>query len=518
MSETDLITKLQNGLVLANPFWIASSHLSEPSMFKVWKDIEPAALTLKTTTKMDRAEPGKTTRGNRPTQDVLPRYGRSYYCDGLKMDEFHSYDECRSQLKEAKDVLKRTKIGISVLATQSEDFGELRNIMEGTDFAELNLKYSMRVQAVPSSYPTILAQKWKECLKLVEAFVKAFSGLPCFIKLCRELSWLPGTDEASQFFDVLGTHGAGLIVANSRKADVTQFIHEGEEQEFRNGVITGDTLYDETIQLIEKLGKSRPANVPIIATGGMVDEQQVLMALRAGADAVQLCTAFTYYKPGYYRTLVSGLKARMYWRGVTQLSDFTERLRKEGVASIYSMPFVYYSAFWGEDLQKQIQLDIKFSDRMDAVIMSGYTLTQEWHDVLSSRVLAHKSIRFMLPNPTGEPFTAIQRSWGIIDQELEQARSHVHTARKNLEELFAGVQLSEEERRKVGWDVSYYDRCPFYSFYLFDDKVYLAQYPFHRPGHLASPVYIFFRSSPEYARLDREWRGLESSTKLVKQD
>jgi dihydroorotate dehydrogenase len=490
-------------------------------MLDIWSEIEPAALTLKTATRMDRTEPGKTTRGNRSTMDVLPRYGRSYYCDGLKLNEFHTYDDCRDQLVSAKKLLPRTKVGISVLATTEEKFEDLRSITETADFAELNLKYSMRITKPSGDYCSALASNWKISKELVEAFLKAFAGLPVFIKIPRELSWLPETTQCKELLGLISAHkNAGLVVANSRKMDVAKFIYEGEEQEFRGGVITGDILYDETIKLIWLLRKEFPQDIPIVATGGMVDEQQALMALRTGANAVQLCTAFTYYKPGYYRTLVSGLKARMKWRGVHTAQDFIERLRQEGVASIYSMPFVYYTAFWGDDLQKEIKRDIRYSDRMDVVVMSGYTLTEAWAEALESRAAGHKSVRFMLPNPNGDAFSAIQKSWGIIDQELEETRHHVNTARTRLEELFkrhAGG-LTEEERKGVGWQVSYYDRCPFYSFYIFDDKVYLAQYPFHRPGHLASPVYVFFRSSPEYDRLDREWRGLEISTRLVKQD
>ena len=520
MADIDLSTRLTNGLTLRDPFWVASSHLTQPSMLKIWTDIAPAALTLKTATLMDRNEPGKIPGGNRPTLDVLPRYGRSYYCDGLKTDEFHTYEECRDQLTEAKRILPDTKVGISVLATKFEKFSDLKGLTTNADFAELNLKYSMRV-AQAESYFSALSANWSSCMEIIAAFLETFSQIPVFVKIPRELSWLPEKPECRELVELLAKYSnSGVIVANSRKTDIAKFIYEGEEHEFHGGVMTGDVLYDETIALIERFRNELPRSVPIVATGGMVDEQQVLMAMRAGANAVQLCTAFTYYKPGYYRTLVSGLKARIKWRGVSTSSEFMDRLTKEGVASIYSMPFVYYTAFWGDDLQKQIRLDMKYSDRMDAVIMSGQTLTENWKDALDARVTNHKSIQFLLPNPNGEIFGAIQRSWGIVNGQLDEMKNHVTATKARLEKLFSdhNDDLTSEEKKTVQWRVKYYDRCPFYSFYLFDDKVYLAQYPFHRPGRLASPVYVFFRSSPEYDRLDKEWQGLETSTRLVKQE
>jgi len=152
MSEIDLTTKLRNGLTLREPFWVASSHLTQPSMLKIWREIAPAALTLKTATRIDRSEPGKTPGGKRPTIDVLPRYGRSYYSDGLKSDELHTYEECQNQLSEAKALLPDTKIGVSVLATIEENFEELSSVTKSADFVELNLKYSMRISDSTEDY------------------------------------------------------------------------------------------------------------------------------------------------------------------------------------------------------------------------------------------------------------------------------------------------------------------------------------------------------------------------------
>jgi dihydroorotate dehydrogenase len=52
-----------DALTLKDPFWVASAHFSEPSMFKIWAEIGPAALTLKTATKIDLAGPNKKKKG-----------------------------------------------------------------------------------------------------------------------------------------------------------------------------------------------------------------------------------------------------------------------------------------------------------------------------------------------------------------------------------------------------------------------------------------------------------------------
>ncbi len=294
-------------MILTNPCWIASSHPSESiSTFRSWNEFEPAAITLKTCTRIDRNESGAKSSIREKTQSSLARYGRGYYCDGPKLKELKSYEEASSLLSEAKRILPKTKIGVSVLSTDKEDFEDLKQKCASADFWELNLKYSMRSMQVNASFFETIADKWQETLDSVDRFLKAFPNLPVFIKIPRELEWLPGTKQAIDLLDKLKCHGdAGLIVANSRKMDVQPFIHQDEERNLTGGVMTGDLLFDSTLTMIKGLKNDcAERDISIVATGGMVDERQVLMAMRAGAVAVQLCTAFDYNGSVFYSTLL----------------------------------------------------------------------------------------------------------------------------------------------------------------------------------------------------------------------
>lgn len=515
MAETDLTAQIGSALQLQEPFWIASSHFTEKeSVLKQWKEIEPAALTLKTCTNSNRAGQKRSIR--RKTLPLAPRYGRSYYCDGPKSIELHSYEQSSDLLIKAKELLPNSLVGISVLATADENFEDLRDRCPQADFCELNLKYSMRTSSSGEDFLAGINGKWAATLEILQKFLDSFHEKPVFIKISRELNWLPGTTQCGDLIGKLANHGkAGLIVANSLKADLAEVVYENQETELTGGVLMGDALYDSTLALIEAFKHAcEKTNIPIVATGGMVDEQQVLMALRAGADAVQLCTAFEYNKLGYYRTLRSALDARIRWRGLKKFRDFLERIRVEGIASIYSMPFMYYSSFWSDDVQKEIQLDMKYSERMDAVVMSGNTLLQRWQSYLRARISARKSLQFYLPNPEGEMFVAIQKAWGISEQrQLEARKARAEDTKNRLQQWFNEDTdaLTAIEKDRPEWGAYFYDQCPFYSFYLFDDKAYLAQYPFMRPDRLGSPVYVFFRSSPEYDRLDRELEALKAA-------
>ena len=442
MSRIDLTTQVGSALSLANPFWIASSHYSEnTAILNSWTEYSPAAITLKTCTNSDRNEPEKKRLIREKIQGFVPRYGRAYYCDGPKLKELKSYDEVQELLDSAKRVLKGTKVGVSVLATDQEQFEDLHRKCGAADFLELNLKYSMRSKDSGESFFESRTAKWVNALGIVENFLVAFAGSPVFIKLSRELEWLPGSKELASLIEALRRHGkAGLIVANSRKMDIGGFIYEDEEKHLVNGVLCGDPLYDSTLRMITDLkADCDNAGIPIIASGGMVDEQQALMALRAGAVAVQLCTAFDYNGPVFYQTLVAALRNRMKWRGVTDMKKYLEQLRNEGVASVFNVPFGYSSSFWADDIQKQIQQDIRLSRRMDMLITSGRTLFRKWEDVLTDRVSNRfHSVRALHLNPHSKAFAVVQETWGFGEESAMHAqRERVLAAKTWLEGLFS---------------------------------------------------------------------------------
>jgi len=242
----------------------------------------------------------------------------------------------------------------------------------------------------------------------------------------------------------------------------------------------------------------------------MITPEHMLTALRAGACAVQLCTTFEYNKINYYNTLCWQLQSRIESRGLRSFSNFVTRLREEGVASIHNMPFMYLERFWSEETQRRIRIDIRRSERMDVLVMSGKTVAEEWSEDLTARLSKNLGLLLLLPNTGGPVYAAIQRSWGIFEgPELEARKHRVLEARQSVESVRRATASERKKNIREGEkensvEILFYDQCPFYSFYLFDDKVYVAPYPFTRPGRLESPVYVFFAGSPEYERIKDE--------------
>lgn len=518
--SVDISAKVFENFVLRNPFWVASAHYSDnESAIRQWKSIKPAALTLKTSHKSPPQEVKHPDSVRQITAAMLPRFGRSLYCDGVKQKELLTYEATAKLLACARESLPDTLVGISVVSGPEQDYSELRETCKDASFCELNLKYGFRLaKDGQTDYLSTAVGRFAEVLEDIERFLKSFHGVPVFIKIPREMTWLPGTKQLKELLALLSAHKqAGLIVANSRKLDVPEFIYQGREVTLCGGVMCGETLFDQTVELVRAFSSAcAEARIPIIATGGVIDPEQSLTVLRAGATCVQLCTAFAYNGFNYYETLCWNLQSRVEQRGLRDLSGYVSRLRSEGVAGIYTMPFMYLEEFWSDETQRRIKADISRSRRMDVFVMSGRTLVERWHDQLKRRFEKNLGANVFLPDVEAGVFESIQRSWGWADAaELQVRKDRVRKATELIKQLWSDTAsprlatAKQESTKESAFELLLYQQCPFYSFYLFDDKVYIAPYPLSNPGQLESPVYVFFAGSREYLRLEQELQRLK---------
>src|ERR1700733_656736 len=98
LQNIDLAIPLLPDLVLREPFWVASCHFtSKESILKVWQNVRPAALTLKTSKRLSIKEDKKQIHYR-----LFPKYGHSTYCDGPKHEEFLTYEATSLLLDQAR--------------------------------------------------------------------------------------------------------------------------------------------------------------------------------------------------------------------------------------------------------------------------------------------------------------------------------------------------------------------------------------------------------------------------------
>jgi dihydroorotate dehydrogenase len=512
-ATVDLTTHLGTGLILSEPLWIASSHLtSSESAIDAWESIRPAALTLKTSKRNPVYEPDKVPLHEK-LHPTVGRYGKTTYCDGPKHEEFHTYPHTARLLCHAQQTLRTTILGISVLAAPDEDYDELRAQCPTAHFAELNLKYSLRVKPdADQKYLALFQAKFEAVLPEIAKFTTAFSGLPIFVKLPRDLPWQAGTVEQERLIAILAEHTkAGLIIANSRKENLAPLILDGNVTELRGGVVCGEVLFDSTIALIETFSQiCAQHNIPIVASGGLITEEQILIALKTGAAAAQLCTTFDYNKPTYYSALREMLHNRVHQQGVTSLADYCSSLRTQPQQMIFTTPFTYYRHFWSPEAQMHMEADILQSQRMDVFVMSGHSLFTEWKEVLGKRFTKGLGMRLFIPDAHAPAYAAIQEAWGYrgrrylktrqarLDESLQLFEKLWHETRPVLTHATAA-----EKKKQATVTLVRHPFIPFYSFYIFDHNVYVAPYTFVRTNEKV-PAYVFFGGREEYARIAAE--------------
>jgi hypothetical protein len=138
-------------------------------------------------------------------------------------------------------------------------------------------------------------------------------------------------------------------------------------------------------------------------------------------------------------------------------------------------------------------------------VMSGKTLSEKWAEPFRQRFRNNRGLRLLVPRVDGDMYIAIQKSWGLSELEVSARKERVALAKENFQRLWDGTAADREGKPdKPTFRIYESNKCPFYSFYIFDDKVYVALYPFDRPEELSSPVYVFPAGSSEYNRISHE--------------
>jgi dihydroorotate dehydrogenase len=127
---------------------------------------------------------------------------------------------------------------------------------------------------------------------------------------------------------------ARLLVAHHMDAVIatnTTIARPGLEHEPRareSGGLSGPPLRALSTHVIRRLHASLQGRIPIIGVGGISNAEDAWEKLVAGADLVQLYTAFIYRGPGVVREIVRGLAEKVRAHDATSLTDALRCARK----------------------------------------------------------------------------------------------------------------------------------------------------------------------------------------------
>ncbi len=297
----DLSVEVLPGLIISDPFMVAASHwTSNENALRALSLYSPGAVTLKTTSAHQGGD-GKRLLSDRDKRRLQDSFGNNFatYTDGPRTLELLDVPTTNRLVQDAQRLLPNTKIGLSILF--GEDYAALARALptEKCSFVELNLKYEFR---------NVTLGKLEKTMDLVVEnigrFFESFSTLPKVVKLPRELALALSLVDLTPFCRFVAQHGGAVIVANSKKVIVPPSRSSENKinnvSELDSGVVVGEYLLLDTYEAIRTLSRQchrEGFELPIVASGGILDVGATVDVMAAGAVAVQLCTALDVRKP-----------------------------------------------------------------------------------------------------------------------------------------------------------------------------------------------------------------------------
>lgn len=109
---------------------------------------------------------------------------------------------------------------------------------------------------------------------------------------------------------VVDTLVDGVVATNTTTNREGLHISRKKLDQIGNGGVSGAPLTRRAIEMVRYVHEKTEGRYPIIGTGGMMTEQDVLDMLDAGADLVQIYTGLIYNGPGFVKRICKALLRR----------------------------------------------------------------------------------------------------------------------------------------------------------------------------------------------------------------
>ncbi len=140
-------------------------------------------------------------------------------------------------------------------------------------------------------------------------------AVPLALKIAPDLD----ADQIGEIARVVLAHGIEAVIATN-----TTVARSGLEQEplaNEAGGLSGRPLKARSTEVIRELYRHLQGRAAIIGVGGIENADDAWEKLVAGADAVQVYTAFIYQGPSLVRHIVRGLQGKVRATGVATLAE-----------------------------------------------------------------------------------------------------------------------------------------------------------------------------------------------------
>ena len=124
---------------------------------------------------------------------------------------------------------------------------------------------------------------------------------------------------------LLVDHNMDAVIATN--TTITRPGLEQEPQARETGGLSGRPLRALSTQAIRRLHTTLQGRIPIIGVGGIGNADDAWEKLVAGADLIQIYTAFIYRGPGVVSEIVRGLAQKVRAHGATNMAEALQRAR-----------------------------------------------------------------------------------------------------------------------------------------------------------------------------------------------
>ncbi len=145
--------------------------------------------------------------------------------------------------------------------------------------------------------------------------------VPIAVKIAPDL----GDTEIDAIARLLLAHHLDGVIATNTTITRPGLEHEPRARE--TGGLSGRPLRVLSTHVIRRLYASLQGRVPIIGVGGIGSADDAWEKLVAGADLIQLYTAFIFQGPGIVVEIVRALAEKIHVQGATNLADALRRVR-----------------------------------------------------------------------------------------------------------------------------------------------------------------------------------------------
>lgn len=145
--------------------------------------------------------------------------------------------------------------------------------------------------------------------------------VPIALKIAPDLN----DSEIDTIARLLLAHNLDGVIATNTTIARPGLAHEPQARE--SGGLSGPPLRTLSTQVIRRLYATLQGHIPIIGVGGIGSADDAWEKLVAGADLIQLYTAFIYQGPGVVAEIVRGLAEKVRAHGATSLTDALRHAR-----------------------------------------------------------------------------------------------------------------------------------------------------------------------------------------------